>query len=183
MKVSAGHIAEAGLTAVDVRAEGVRAAELTELIRLRFGNWLIRDDATLRRLRDRLGLKALLVVKEGRVTALSEAPSGAGGDVGWVGYAEATGLFTRDSWRVAYFAVAAYHWNVYCFDPPADLALARPLRSMLEVPSIRLQKFARPVDFENLTEHELEPVRRQVLMFIDQTASTAIQCLKSRAGI
>jgi hypothetical protein len=126
-------------------------------------------------------LKALIVVKEKRVIALSE--SGGEASAGWVGHAEATGLFTRtEFWRLRCLAVVACQWNVYWLDPPADLALARPLSEMLEVPSERLRAFERPLDFENLTELELEPVRHQVLAIIDQTASTAIQCFTSRAG-
>jgi hypothetical protein len=167
-----------GLESVDMREAGLQLSECTDLVQPRLGSWHVADHVLLRRLRDRFGLSALLVVRTARVTALIEG----GGEQGSFHslHAEGTGLFTMAGlWSIRYFAVVAQQWHVYWLAPPADLAFARPLRQLMDIPSVQLETFARPVDLKNLSPQNLEPVRQQVIAFIHLAAATAVASLKA----
>ncbi|MCL1962242.1 MAG: hypothetical protein FWG56_10860 [Desulfovibrionaceae bacterium] len=169
-------IAGAGFTVVDLRKEGLNYAEVSGLIQPVKGGWQIvpGKEGMIRRLREEFRLKALLVVKEGQATAALEC---AGGPC-VARYVNNSGLYTHSIFGLtAYLAVAAYRWNVFVLDPVADVAMADPLKTMLQYPSVRLFGFKSPVDFKNLTEAEFVPVRDAILKFTEKVSKEAVKDL------
>ena len=172
-------VRNSGFTAVDLRAEGIQYSDVSGLIQAAGENWQItsgKEDA-LRRLRDQLHLKALLVLKETRVMTALECAGGPCSER----YADASGLYTRSFFGLTrYNAVAAYQWNVFVLDPVADAAKADPLRSMLRIPATPLPGFKDPANFENLTEAEFSPVRDAILRFTEIASAEAIKTLNAK---
>ena len=170
-------VRSAGFTAVDLRKEGINYADVSGLIQAAGEKWQIASgkEEIIRRLRDQLRLKALLILKETRVIAAREC-IGLGSC--YKRYADSSGLYTRSAFVVTdYKAVAAYQWNVFVLDPIADAAKADPLRSMLRIPSTPLSGFKDPADFENLTEAEFAPVRDAILRFTEIASNEAVKAL------
>lgn len=167
-----------GLVGVDMREAGLQLSECADLVQPGLGTWHVADPVLLRRLRDRFELSALLVVRTARVTALID---GGGEQASFRSlYAEGTGLFTMAGLSsTRYFAVLAQQWHVYSLAPPADLAFARPLRRLMDIPSVQLKTFAPPVDLKNLSPEDLEPARQQVIAFIHRVAATAVASLSA----
>lgn len=162
-------VRNSGFTAVDLRAEGIQYSDVSGLIQASGEKWQIASgkEDTMRRLRDQLHLKALLILKETRVMARNGER-----------YAGASGLYTRSSFGLtSYNAVAAYEWNVFVLDPIADAAKTDPLRSMLQISETPLLGFKDPANFENLTEAEFSPVRDAILQFIEIATTEAIKTL------
>jgi hypothetical protein len=166
----------AGLEVVDLRKEGLRYPDVSGLIDAGGEKWQVapkKADA-FRRLREQLGLKGVLLVKETRVMTARECSGGPCSER----YADRSGLYTRSFLGVTrYDAVAAYEWNVFVLDPVADAAQVDPLQSMLSMPSASLSGFRDPEDFKNLTEAEFAPVRDAILRFVEGVAKEAVKVL------
>lgn len=169
-------VRSAGFTVVDLRKEGINYAEISGLIQSAGEKWQIASgkEETIRRLREQLQLKALLVIKETRVMTALECAGGPCSER----YADSSGLYTRSFFGLTrYNAVAAYQWNVFVLDPVADVAKADPLRMMLRMPATPLSGFKDPADFENLTEAEFAPVRDAILRFAELASNEAVKAL------
>lgn len=169
-------VRNSGFTAVDLRAEGINYADVSGLIQGTGEKWQITSgkEETMRRLREQLRLKAVLVLKETRVMTALECAGGPCSER----YADNSGLYTRSFFGLTrYNAVAAYQWNVFVLDPVADAAKADPLRSMLRIPSTPLSGFKDPADFENITEAEFAPVREAILRFTEVASNEAVKAL------
>lgn len=170
-------LADEGLVAVDLQASDLQLAHGPELVTPRRGRWHVTDPALLQRLRQQGGLSALIVVKTGPVTALVE-----GGDVGAIVSVQvpATGLLTMaDCFSQRHRAVIAQDWQVYRLDPPANLRFMRPLRRMLDIPSVALPHLSGGRGARALSPQDLESVRHAVITFIRQVAATAVAGLKA----
>ena len=169
-------VRNSGFTAVDLRAEGISYADVSGLIQGTGEKWQVTSgkEEIMRRLREQLRLKAVLVLKETRVMTALECAGGPCSER----YADSSGLYTRSFFGLTrYNAVAAYQWNVFVLDPVADAAKADPLRSMLRFPSTPLSGFKDPADFENLTEAEFVPVREAILRFTEVVSNEAVKAL------
>ncbi|MBE0592621.1 MAG: hypothetical protein IH616_09510 [Gemmatimonadales bacterium] len=169
----------AGFTAVDLRKEGLSYADVSDLIQPTGEKWQVATgkEETIRRLREQLKLKALLVAKEASVLANIECSGGPCSER----YVAGPGLYSRSFLGLSnYYAVAAYQWNVFVLDPVADAAKVDPLWSMLRIPSAHLREFQHPLDFRNLTEAEFAPVREAVLMLTEKASHAAVKSLNVR---
>lgn len=165
-----------GLVTVDLRETGLPLPDCANLIELRHGHWHVADVGALKRLRDEFGLSALMVVRNARVRAFVRADEHGTSALP----ADGTGLFTLPGlFTDRYFAVVAQQWHVYSLDPAADLALAGPMRRLMEVPSVQLKTFRPRDDLQNLHVQELAPVREEVVAFIRKAAAAAVASLKS----
>ena len=173
------NVKKAGFTAVDLQAEGIRYSDVSDLIQAKDDVWQVvpGKEEAFRRLRDRLRLKAFIVLKEARVMASLECGGGPCSER----YADTSGLFTRSFFGITrYSAVAAFQWNVFTLDPLADIARADPLRQLLRMPATHLPNFKTPVRFEDLTEEEFAPVKDAILKFTDTTAESALKALNPK---
>lgn len=175
-------IAEAGYTPVDLKAAGLRLADVDRLIQPKEFAWVVTPgrEPALKRLRDQFGLKAVIVLKEGPVTTSLECAGGpcsarsSGG----------SGLFTRSFFGLTrYHGVAAYHWNVFVLDPPVDTARATELFDHLRYPARIISDYADPANFENLTESEFGPVRETILKMIRSFSILALRSLNNASDI
>jgi hypothetical protein len=169
-------VKNAGLTPINLQAEGIHYADVAGLIQTSGEKWQVATgkDNTIRRLRDQLRLKAVFVLKESRVVTALECAGGPCSER----YADASGLYTRSFFGLTrYNAVAAYQWNVFVLDPVADIAKADPLSSILRIPATPLPGFKEPANFENLTEVEFSPVRDSVLRFTAMASAEAVRTL------
>lgn len=172
-------IRNSGLTPVDLRLEGIQYADVSELIQAFGEKWQVGSgkEEAVRRLRDQLKLKALLVLKEGRVMTALECAGGPCSER----YADASGLYTRSFFgSTRYHAVAAFHWNFFVLDPVADAAKADPLRSMLRIPATPLLAYKDPATFDNLTEPELSPVRDAIVRFSESAVAEILKILNTK---
>ena len=169
-------IRNSGFSPVDLRAEGIRYADVSELIQVAGEKWEVAPgkEDSVRRLRDQLRLKALLVLKEGRVMAALECSGGPCSER----YADASGLYTRSFLgSTRYYAVAAYRWNFFVLDPVTDTAKADPLRRVLRIPAMPLPGFKDPAKFDDLTEADLGPARDAILRFVEAVSAEALKTL------
>lgn len=172
-------ITSAGFVPVDLQNEGIRHSDVEGLIKPAGDKWEVAKgkDEILRRLRSDLRLKAVIALKEGRVMTALECTGGPCAER----YANGSGLYTRSFFGMTnYSAVAAYQWNVFVLDAPADTAKADPLQSAIRMPSAPIRGFKSPADFDNITEAEFAPVHEAVLTFVEGTASAAVQTLNSK---
>lgn len=172
-------ITSAGFIPIDLQAQGIRYSDVQGLIRPAGGKWEVPKDKdeALRRLRSDLRLKALVVLKEARVMTARECTGGPCSER----YADGSGLYTRSFLNMtSYSAVAAYQWNVFVLDSPADTVLAEPLWSIVKMPSARILEFKSPANFDNLTEAEFAPVREAVLSFVEGASAAAVKSLNPK---
>lgn len=172
-------ITSAGYTPVDLQSEGVRYSDVEGLIKPAGDKWEVSKgkDEILRRLRTDLRLKAIVVLKEGRVMTVLECTGGPCSER----YADGPGLYTRSFLGMTnYSAVAAYQWNVFVLDSPADTAKADPLRSIVRMPATHIRGFKSPADFDNITEVEFGPVHEAVLTFVEGASAAAVKTLNSK---
>lgn len=161
-----------GLVCVDLRPSDLPLAPDTRLVWPWLGRWRVSDEATLRHLRERLGLSAFVVAHDAWVTV---AWACAGESGGWQAVkGEGSGLHTF-GFNEAH-AVLAQDWHVYTLDPPSDLALAGPLRKLMRLPSVPAR---RPADLRQPTAQELADVRQQVVGLAWQAASAAAAVLET----
>jgi hypothetical protein len=169
-------VQKAGLTVVNLQTAGFNYSDISNLVQAAGDKWQISSgkESIALRLKKELNLKAILVVKEGRVLASLECYGGPCAER----YMDSSGLFTRSFFGdTNYVAVAAYQWNVFVLDPPADFALDPTFRKIIRIPSIRLERFKDPADFKNLTQNELAPVQDAILQFVGNATSEAIKTL------
>lgn len=174
-----GTLTKAGFTTVDLKAEGIRYSDVAEFIQPSGETWKLttNKDETVRQLRDQLGLKAFLVLKESRVMTALECSGGPCSER----YADASGLYTRSFFGMTrYNAVAAFKWNVFVLGPLADTTKADPLKSMLRIPAVALPEFQDPTNFDILTEAEFSPVRNAILKFTETVSVEATKSLNPR---
>ena len=162
-------LSNAGFVPVDLNAQGMQYEDLANLIQASGQNWQIAPgkEQTLLKLQNRLGLKALIALKESRVMVDMECTGGPCAER----YADASGLFSRTFFGLSsYKAVAAFKWDVYVIDPLANMTVVEPLMSKLVFPGIYLKNFPKPINFDNLTEEELRPVREEILHAVGRNA-------------
>lgn len=167
---------DAGLVAVDLRSAGLSHADLSGLIQITDEKWQIAagKESVAQRLRNELGLKAVLVLKEARVLAALECFGGPCTER----YMDASGMFTRSFMgATGYSAIAAYRWNVFVLDPVADTARTDTFRKITGIPAIRLRDFNTPADLNNLTERELAPIRDAILKLTEDATVEAVKTL------
>lgn len=163
-----------GLTAVDLRKEGLTYADVSDLIQAAGDKWQIAPgkENIIRRLREQFRLKGLIILKESRVITGLECFGGPCS----VRYADGAGLYTRSFLGITgYLAVTAYQWNFFVLDPFADVTKVNPLLSMLRMPVSRMSDFKDPVNFYNLTEEEFKPVRNAILRFTETASEEAVK--------
>lgn len=180
-RIVSDSLREAGLIPVNLHAENLGYRNLAGLVGVKDSAWQLAPNKEILfdRLRNKDKLKAIIVVKQGRVAAAMECLGAPCTEY----TTEQSGLFTRSILNTTrYVAVAAMRWNVYLLDPLADSARADPLLSMLKMPAQSLGDFNEPVTFKNLSEAELQPVRAAVLKLVEDTAKVAVQTLNTRPG-
>lgn len=168
-----------GLVVVDLAKEGLNYSDLSNLIAPVHDEWKVarRKEAIYHRLSEQMGLKAVVILKEGHVTTALECYGGPCAER----FADASGLYTRSMLGMThYYAVAAYRWNVYVLNPAADIAAVNPLRETLYIPAKVIPKFAEPAKFDNITEAELAPVREAVIKLVELNATEAARSLNVR---
>ena len=170
-------LADKGLVCVELPASDLQIAQGRDLVKPRRGRWHVTDPAMLHRLRQQGGLSALIVVKTAPVTALVLADD-SGGHVNV--QMPATGVLTMAGcFSQRHRAVIAQDWQVYRLDPPANLRLMRPLRRMLDIPSVALPHVSCARGSRALSPQDQESVRHAVTTFIRQVAATAVTVLKA----
>ena len=177
-------VRNAGLTAVDLTAEGIGYFDLFELIEQVGDTWQLKagKEGTMRRLHDELHLKAIIFLTKmnelykNRVLVDSIfVYRGSSIPI----YADASGLYSANNiFFTLYKAVAAFNWHVFVLEPLADTAKAPPLLDFLWTNSaIRLWGFNDPVDSEHLTEAEFAPVKAAILRSTELATVEAIKTL------
>lgn len=170
---------QAGISVVDLKAEGFRYSDLAGLIEPGEKQWVWAPgtESTKNRLRNEKNLKAVIVVKENRVLAALECGGGPCNER----YADSPGLYTRSMLVLTvYNAVAAYSWDVYLLDPTANLAYLDSIHSKMRIPSVRLTGYDSPADFKNLSEAEFKPVRDALVKFSDSLVDETVRALKPK---
>jgi len=162
----------AGYSVVDLRGEGFSYRDLENLVVRDSATWKIAPDkeAIARRLTERLGVKVVVVVKQAKSVVEIECPKA---DCTYhVVYGP--GLYTRSFLGFTnYSAVAAFKWNVFVLNPPADTAAVDPLASELQVSRVRLEDFPHPSDFRNIGAAEFVPVHDAIVHFVEKEAVRA----------
>lgn len=166
-------ITDAGFVPVDLTTQAVTAKDFSDVVVKNSGAWSVAPDkeSLIRKMRDDLRLRAVLVVRQDRVTAAIEC---GGGPCNYRDV-DAPGLYSRSFFGMnSYYAVAAYRWNFIVFDPLVDAAAEPPVSDRVWVPSRLLKPYKAPADIKNLTESELQPVRDSVLQQVYDTAAEAV---------
>ncbi len=172
-------VRDAGFTPVNLRDERIQYADVAGLVQPTSDQWKVAagKDEAFRSLRDRLRLKALIVLKEASVLVGKKCYDSPCEER----YVHASGLYTRSAFGLtAYYAVAAYQWNVFVLDPIADTASADPLKSVLMDSATRAPRLKDTTDFHQLTEAELLPVRDAILHIVEKNAVEAVKTLNPK---
>lgn len=95
-------------------------------------------------------------------------------------YSEGVGLFTRSFFGMdRYYASSSFEINAEILDPAIDLVVLNELWEMTlySGKNNRLENFAEPKDFKNITEQEMLAVKEGVLDYIKKVASQIAQYL------
>ena len=169
----------AGLQAVDLEAEGVAFPQTTGLVVPDGRAWRIAagKDDLLHQFRDQLHLRGLIALQEGTVVAALECTGGPCS----VRYVDRPGLYTRSVLTFTrYYAVAAFKWNLFVLDPPADMATADTLDQVLQAPGVPLISYGAPANFYNLTEAEFAPVRDAIVKYATYVTDNYAEALNAR---
>jgi hypothetical protein len=173
-------VRNAGFTPVDLPAERISYSDVSRLILPVGDTWQLATghEKMLRRLRDDLRLKAIIVLTKARVFLENRCYGTHCIDI----YAEASGLYSDSLlfWTL-YKAVTAFEWNVFVLDPLADTAKADTLSHYLYVNhSVYLPGFKDPADFNNLTAAEFAPVKAAILKSTESATLEAIKTLNPK---
>lgn len=160
-------LAEGGFVVVDIERAGFRMDQ--------FAHGLPSQTEHLGRLRQELGLQALVVVREQRVMASLECSGGPCSER----YMEKSGLFTRGVFNLTrYIAVAALDTKVLLLDSSTDLGFSDPLKSEL-AKRVKVLSFAKePENLQVLTEEEFAPVAGWIDEYLKNMASAVTGSLQ-----
>jgi hypothetical protein len=172
-------VKSSGFEAIDLNAAGIQYTDVAGLIKANGEQWQVTPgkEDTVRRLREQLKLKALIVLKEERVLAALECAGGPCAER----YADTSGLYTRSFLGITrYNAVAAFKWNVFVLDPITNTVGVDSMREILRIPATPLPGFKDPTKFDNLTEAEFVPVRDAILRFTQVTTTEAMNTLNAK---
>lgn len=172
-------VKSSGFEAIDLNAAGIQYSDVAGLIKANSEQWQVTPgkEDTVRRLREQLKLKALVVIKEERVLAALECAGGPCAER----YADTSGLYTRSFFGITrYNAVAAFKWNVFVLDPITNTAGVDSMREILRIPATPLPGFKDPATFDKLTEAEFVPVRDAILRFTEVTTTEAMKTLNGK---
>jgi hypothetical protein len=172
-------LSAAGFTVVNLENEGMSHAGVGTLLVADGEKWKVAPgkEELVRELLDRKGLKAVIALKETRVTTALECAGGPCTER----QASASGLYTRSFLgSTRYHAVAAYGLNVYMLAPLADLAKGDPLRTILKMPVVPMDSYPAPAKFDSLTEAELAPARGAVLSFTQQIGAEVARAMNPK---
>lgn len=122
------------------------------------------------------GIRAVIGIKEART--LAEMNCSQYGCTEF--YSEGYGLFTRSFFGMdRYYASSSFDINAEILDPAVDMVLLDELWEMnlYSGKNNLLDGFVDPVDFNNITEQELLPVKEGILVYIDKLAAQISQYL------
>jgi hypothetical protein len=170
---------DSGFSVIDLLKEGYSYDDVAGLVVQASNEWnvLASKISAFRTLKERLGIKAVVLLKESRVTVLLDC---LGASPCVERYMSTSGLYTQSAYGLTkYYAVAAFTWNVFVLDPVADVAQGIAVSKVLKTPKIVIRDFAKPANFENITEAEFEPVREAVMKIIENDASVVVAALKN----
>ncbi|MBC7501605.1 MAG: hypothetical protein H7315_14075 [Herminiimonas sp.] len=171
---------ENGFQPVDLKPLGWKISDVNALAKSDGQHWVANPDqlTQLNRLRNELGLRAIVVMTEARVSADLGCAGGPCSDR----QMERSGLFSLSFLNISRFrAVAAMEMKVFILDPAVELSSAQPLKSQLELRVLPLAGFKEPADYKNLTPAEFAPVVNWIHGFIDEAAASTAKALRNGA--
>jgi hypothetical protein len=164
-----------GFDVVDLQSAGFSYFELDNLIIAKDGMWVDHPDrsASLSKLRNDLGIQAVVIVKGERVVAKADiSPTGTVIPRAWM---SGSGLFSMQSMLFKnYYAVGAFGVSVFMLQPPANLSASGPLVSQDIYRSIELENFPNPADIQNVTREEFQPVFSAIDQYISDAADLTV---------
>jgi hypothetical protein len=178
--VMARRIRDEGWTGVDLAQAEIAASDFARFIDLYWRRWTVLDERLLARLRDELGLKAVIVARPAEVRVVQQA-----GDMGgeWFGCVAHTGLAQwTATWPCQSYAVLACEWHVFWLDPPCDLLLPALRPAVLPYQASPLHRFDKVFKLDELDDERLVRLQACLLEQMEQGSNVAAQCLLSRAS-
>lgn len=122
------------------------------------------------------GIRATIAIKEART--LAELNCSQYGCMEF--YSEGYGLFTRSFFGIdRYYASSSFEISAEILDPAIDMVLLDELWdiTLYSGKNNQLHEFSDPVDFNNLTEKEMAPVKEGILIYIRKLAGQVSQYL------
>lgn len=163
-------LAASGFEPIDLETKGMSSEEIGSLVIRSGDKWKFapgKEDIVSNLVEDKR-LKAVVIVKEGRVLTALECSGGPCAER----YADSSGLYSRSFFGLSrYYAVPAFNLDVYLLEPPANIALGESLRAMMRIPAVSIKDYPEPADFENITKEEWIPVRNNIISFTKKMAS------------
>lgn len=156
---------------VDV-APKVKGAWQLDFVVKQNNNWSFNENQNALR-------KSLLAAGVTKIIIVQEAPTVAITECGTYGcsehQSEGFGLFTRSFLGTDYYiASASFDISIESLDKPVDIA-SQPLFKELQddaMKNVRIEEFAPPEDFDDVTEKELAPIKDSIISYFDRLAET-----------
>lgn len=162
-----------------VLLDGALVSDFSDLniITVKDKQWSVSQTSS--ELRDSLlaqGIRATIAIKEART--LAELNCSQYGCMEF--YSEGYGLFTRSFFGMdRYYASSSFDISAEILDPAIDMVLLDELWDMTlyQGKNNLIEGFNDPVDFNNLTEAEMKPVRQGIIEYVEKLASQISQYL------
>lgn len=167
-----------GFDVVELGAQGFTKNEVDDLVVASGTSWQPNPvrSATLSRLKDELGLSAVVVVYDVRTLADLECGGGPCAER----YVRTSGLFTRSFFGLTrYFAVAAIDAKVFVLQPAAELSAFDPIAKVRTNRVKLLTDMREPRDFKRLSDDEFQPVADWIGAYVDQIATASASALRA----
>ena len=151
---------------VNLEDEGISYSDIGGLIVYKNGQWVVDSSksSSFEKLKNQLGLDAVIVVKEQEVLAYLEC---AGGPcTSWT--INSSGLFTRSFLNIKnYWAVAAFDTNIYIINTPTNAAVCESFRKFEDLRSSNIRHSFKPKNLKEITSEEWAKVKNQVDTYLN----------------
>lgn len=101
-------------------------------------------------------------------------------------YSQGYGLFTRSFLGMdRYIASASFEISAEIIQPLIDISVQEDMREILHFSSKNkeVSDFSDPKDFKNISEHELKPIKSEILVYMQSVARLTSKYLKGSPSV
>lgn len=160
---------------IDLVPLGYSSKDISDLIVAKDKEWIVAKTNNYNKLVNELGLKAVILVQDNIKNAFIYPLNFK---------VKGTGLLSLHSFGLkGYHSILAVKPEIYLLNPVAKIELNKNVLSTiiyspLMSSSQELSGFNVPIDIENITEEEMEPVKRMNLIFLDRLVEKTIKYIK-----
>jgi len=160
---------------INLRKHGISSNDIKDMIVAENGKWVVKKEASYKKLFNELHLKAVLLVsQEDTYVSTGRDPI----------VMKSSGIASHSLLGLdRYFAVSAYQYNLYLLKPDAVVRVDNVQRSEIIYDTLLTEfqeksGFKKPVDDEKMTQKELNSVKKKVIQYIDEGAAATNQHIK-----